>query len=180
MKYKNVKIENISKRILTTALTLTLITTSLTGCTKDFKYERTTVNGKYVVNVSGDIDYKTASKLKVMELNVCGENILFLARKYETNASLKKTNGNNKIKYQYLDVFEDFKIIELSGDVGEYVTDIDYENPEVDFVKETDLDYYLNEYGLVQRKYSFAELKYVFDTIQNNYEFKNGKTLIKK
>lgn len=178
MKYKNIKVQNISKRILTTVFALTLVTTSLTGCTKDFRYERTNINGKYVVSVSGDIDYKTAGKLKVIEINICGENMLFLARKYES--AIRTKDANNKINYQYLDVFQDFKIIELIGESDENIAEIDSDNSNVKFIKEENLEKYLNEYGYNQKEYSIDELEEIFEKIEENYQFNDTKTLVKK
>ena len=53
MRLKKGKVSNINKKLLTSVLTLTLLTTSLTGCTKDFNYNKQVQNGEYVVEATG-------------------------------------------------------------------------------------------------------------------------------
>ena len=177
---KNINIKNVSSTILSTALAITLITTSMTGCTKDFRYVSTKENGEQVVQAIGTMDFKTAESLKVIEIKIHNDHMLFLARKTKNDIRLKEYEGVEKRRYQYWDVFDDFKIIELKGEAGQDVAEIDYEVEEVDFLKEESLKKYLDEYGYKQKEYSVNELESIFEKIKDNYQYTNDKTLVKK
>ena len=169
------KIKNINKKLITGTLVFAL-TATLCGCTKDFNYSREIKNGKYSVVVTGDIDWKTASNLKLLQLKVLDKNVLFLARCYE-----KKINENNtkKIIYEYYDVFEDLKIIDLVEEKNQLSKKIEHQNDNVQFIKEEPLKDYLEEEKFKRKSYSVDELKEIYKIIEQNYEFEDTKKIIK-
>ena len=175
MKFGKGKIKNINKKIISGTLAFALVAT-LSGCTKDFNYTRELKDGKYSVIVTGDIDWKNACNLKLLELRVQDENVLFLARRYEKK---KRENNIEKIIYQYYDVFEDFKIIDLIGEKGQLIEEINYKTENVEFVKEQLLEDYLTIDDYKKQSYSVEELKELYKRIKQNYEFEKTKKRIK-
>lgn len=175
MKLKKGKVNNINKKLLTGVLTFTLLTTALTGCTKDFNYTKQVQNGDYVVEVTGTMESKIAEELKVLELDIAGETTLFLARRYDKEINSK---DNKEYIYEYWDVFDDFKIIDLSSEKQTNPINIDtgYEN--VKIVKEESLKKYLQYYEYDKKEYTSEELKDIFNKIQENYKFENQKVLV--
>ena len=175
MRLKKGKVSNINKKLLTSVLTLTLLTTSLTGCTKDFNYNKQVQNGEYVVEATGTMESKIAEELKVLELNIYGEKTLFLARRYDKEIILK---DNKEYIYEYWDVFDDFKIIDLNSEKSTNPIKIDTGNENVKIVKEESLKKYLEYYEYNKKEYTSEELKYIFNKIQENYKFENQKVLV--
>ena len=173
MKFKKGTIKNINKKIISGTLAFALVAT-LSGCSKDFNYTRELKDGEYFVEVAGDIDFNNACNLILLELNIRGKNVLFLSRCYE-----KKTheNGVEKIIYEYYDVFEDLKIIDLIGETKQVTEEI--KNKNVKFIKEQPLGNYLIDDNYKRKSYSVEELKEIMEKIEQNYNFENNKKLIK-
>lgn len=173
MKIGNEKITNIDRKLVSCGLMLTLVTTSLTGCTKDFQYTRDYKNESFVVEVTGTMDSKNVEDLRVVELKVSDQHLLFLARKYDI---VTQKDGNRIHTYEYWDVFEDFKIISFTDEED---SDIDYKQGEVILVQEEPFENYLLCYGTKKREYTIEDLKTIFDKIEKNYEFQDDKQLVK-
>ena len=174
---KKINMKYISPKIVSTALALTLITTSLAGCTKDFQYKIENISGKDVVIVSGTMDRDIAEDLKIIELKVFDENYLFLTRRSDIG---KTVNGRWAYTYEYWDVFENYKIISLTGEKGVNPIDINSNEEGIELVKEESLNNYLLYYGYKNKEYDIETLKEIFYKIQYNYEFESDKQLVKE
>ena len=171
-------VKNINKKLLSGALILTMASTFV-GCSSDtdFKYDKQKINGREIVSVEGTMARSIANDLKVIELKVYDENYLFLARRNDI-----KTNSKDKtmLTYEYWDVFEDYKIIELTDFVNINPIDVKFPVEHVDLVNEIDLSNYLIYYGVKKSTFTPKELKDVFTKIKDNYVFEDEKKLVKE
>lgn len=168
----NKYINNINKKLLSGGVALSLIASSLVGCTKDFNYNKNYGGNGSIVEVTGTMDSKSANKLKVIELQVDDQNLLFLARKCDINT---QHNGVRVLTYEYWDVFQDFKIVsvgEKDSNKSEFFSDVRLMNEE-------NLENYLLCYGDKQDEYTIDDLKKVFSKIEENYEFATEKQKVK-
>lgn len=161
MKLNKGKVDNINKKILSSALVLTLTFATFTGCAKGFKYSKVIENNKLTTNVTGKI---SANKLRLIELNIYGEKELRLVT----------TIKNNDIT-EYWDVFENYKVIELrnSSNVFEKDDNIKIENEQ----KYKD---YLIYYGYKGNYFKMREIKESFNITKKIYENNSNKRLVKK
>ena len=151
MKLNKGKVDNINKKILSSALALTLTFTTLTGCAKGFKYQKEIVNGEVVTKVSGKIN---SDKLRLIELEIYGE----------------KDNIT-----EYWDVFENYKVIELEKDLNIYEKDNG-----VKVISNQPYDEYLKYYGYKGNSFDIDELKESFNITRQFYEFNENRKIVKK
>ena len=177
-KIKEGTVRNLNKKLVTGALITTLVMSSLTGCenTKDFEYERLDTAGRQVVEITGTMESEIANDLKVIELKVFDEDYLFLARRYDMGTNIQ---GKWAYTYEYWDVFEDYKIISLTGLVGVNPVDIDTSKENFRLVKETSLNEYLIYSGYKQKEYTAEDLEEIFNKIKSEYTFQEEKQLVK-
>lgn len=161
MKLNKGKVDNLNKKILSSALALTLTFTTLTGCAKGFKYQKEIVNGEVVTKVSGKIN---SDKLRLIELEIYGEKELYLTM------PIKKDNIT-----EYWDVFENYKVIELRNDSNAYEKDDD-----IKVISNQSYDEYLKYYGYKGNSFDIDELKESFNITRQFYEFNENKTIVKK
>ena len=178
MKFSKGTVSNISKKIIAGTLTLAFVVTSLTGCAKDFNYSKEVKNGHYVVQVDGVMKSSVAENLKVIELNVDGESVLFLARREEKQILLE--NGNEGICYDYWDVFKNFKILSLMSEKETNPLEMETGIEIIKVVKEQSLKNYLQYYGYKNKQYTIDDLRKIFEKIQEDYVFENNKKLVKE
>lgn len=163
---------NLNKKLLAGALALTLATTPFTGCVNGLVE---TDNKNTNVVVSGAMDSSVVKNLKLIEVKYADSNLLFLTIRTRVD-----NRFNNTTKYCYYNIFDEYSIIVLTGNLGLNPTDIENNDLGIRIIKEENFGDYLLYYGYDKNQYTNEELKEIFEFVKNNYEFENSKTLVKK
>ena len=156
MKFGKGKINNINKKLIASALALTLITTGLTGCSdvsiEDISYVQNEQDNTQ--SISGAVKYET--------LKYCAFYKVYNNKtdeRYYTIALQDEYNGSYTVKYY--DIF-----------TGQYLNYSDYVFKSIDTVEN-----YLVNLDMVKDEYTEEELKGLLNVFINNQE--NSKQLVK-
>lgn len=156
MKFSKGKINNINKKLIASALVLTLVSTGLTGCSdvsiEDIRYVQNEQDSK--PGISGTVNYETLKYCAFYKVYNNKTN-----ERYYTIALQDAYNGSYMVKYY--DIF-----------TGEQLNYSDYAFKSIDTVEN-----YLVDLDIIKQEYTEQELKELLNIFINNQE--KSKQLVK-
>ncbi len=169
MNIKKGNIKNINVKLTSMTLALTLLTSGLTGCAKEFKYTKELNNGETITTVNGVMDANSVKNLKLIELKVDDSRVLFLTKKILYNKF-----QNSEVSVEYKNIFDDCKIFSIYRDAEEN------DKQAIKLVGEESLSDYLSLYGYTQNKYTIDDLEKIFYEIKDNDKYKDSRFIVKR
>lgn len=141
-----------------TALALTFSLT-MSGCsTSKFKLTHNE-KGEYIAAENSYIDNENISKYYVIETysTITNESKIYIA--YYNNISYRNDDIGNY--YEYINIFNNTHICYSSNHANNNIT----------FIKEIPLIDFLNSYDFTKARYSYEDMKEIYETIKEDYNY---------
>lgn len=159
----NINSKRRKQRITALTLVATMMLSGCNGGTGRFEYtenennELVAVDGSYIANTNIDNCY-------VVEVynTLKKENEIYIAR-------VTSYRKSRELYYDYYDVFTNLKIVSTSP----------FEESLLNYVNATKLEYYIVALGMAQLKYSYDDMKNIYESIKENYVFESDDSLRK-
>lgn len=152
-----------NSRLLASLLTVSLVTTNVTGCSNDKISYVVTDEGKN--EIDGTVDYDYLKDCKVIKVCIFDEEKIYIAK--------KKTDWSDGWACYY-DILDNKKICRISKESN---------SNNIILREAIDINDYLLYYDEVKEKYSKEDIKRIFEKIKQGYDAKtekDNKTLTKE
>ena len=143
----------------------------LGGCTSSIGFKfKVGKDNSYVALEDSFINNKCIEKCYVVEVHnkLTGENEIFIAKRDIYLTSLTDLSGDTE--YHYIDLMNNYNKLFYQNNER---------NTSFEFIKEIPLYDYMLTLDLIKAKYSYEDMKKIYEEIKSVYKFESDKELVK-